>query len=73
MQYRKAVSKLMRMTGINVLLDTNIVSALLKGEVTVANKIDDANEVYIPVIVIGELYYGAEYSTQIQKKHKQHS
>lgn len=55
------------MTGINILLDTNIVSALLKGDAAVANNIDNANEVYIPVIVIGELYYDAKYSTQIQK------
>ncbi len=61
------VSKSIPMTGNNILLDTNIVSALLKGKVSIANQIDQSEEIYIPVIVIGELYYGAEYSTQISK------
>ncbi len=55
------------MTGTKILLDTNIVSALLKGEKSIADNIDQADDVYIPVIVIGELYYGAEYSTQVSK------
>lgn len=55
------------MAGNKVLLDTNIVSALFNGEILIANKIDEAKEVYIPVIVLGELYYGAGYSTHIRK------
>ncbi|WP_245952707.1 type II toxin-antitoxin system VapC family toxin [Pedobacter cryoconitis] len=56
------------MTGSsNFLLDTNIISALFKGEKTIADRIDNADEVYIPVIVLGELYYGARYSTNVQK------
>jgi len=55
------------MTGNRVLLDTNIISALLKGDTTLIDKIDAASEVYLPSIVLGELYYGAEYSTQIDK------
>jgi len=55
------------MTGNKVLLDTNIISALLKGEADVAGKIDKAAEVNIPIIVVGELYYGAHYSTRIEK------
>jgi tRNA(fMet)-specific endonuclease VapC len=55
------------MTGNKILLDTNIVSALFKGDLSVINGIDAASEIYIPVIVIGELYYGAEYSTQAIK------
>jgi tRNA(fMet)-specific endonuclease VapC len=61
------VRKSILMTGNNILLDTNIVSALFKGEVSIANQIDQSEEIYIPVIVIGELYYGAEYSTQVSK------
>jgi tRNA(fMet)-specific endonuclease VapC len=57
----------MKMTGNKFLLDTNIITALLKGEVSVAGKIDKAKEIYIPTIVLGELYYGALYSTQIEK------
>ncbi len=54
------------MTGSRILLDTNIISAWLKGEKLIADKIDEANEVYIPIIVLGELYYGAQYSTNVQ-------
>jgi tRNA(fMet)-specific endonuclease VapC len=55
------------MTGNSVLLDTNIISALLAGDVTIADNIDNSPEVFIPVIVLGELQYGAQYSANIQK------
>jgi tRNA(fMet)-specific endonuclease VapC len=55
------------MTGNKFLLDTNIIAAWLKGEKPVADKIDKAKEIHIPIIVVGELYYGALYSTQVQK------
>lgn len=55
------------MTGNKFLLDTNIITAWLKGESVIADKIDRAKEVHIPIIVIGELYYGALYSTHVQK------
>ena len=55
------------MTGNKFLLDTNIITAWLKGEKPVADKIDKAKEIYIPIIVVGELYYGALYSTRVQK------
>jgi tRNA(fMet)-specific endonuclease VapC len=55
------------MTGNKIVLDTNIVAAWLKGEEGIADKIDKAKEVYLPIIVIGELYYGAHYSTKVQK------
>ena len=57
----------MKMTGNKFLLDTNIITAWLKGEKPVADKIDKAKEIYIPIIVVGELYYGALYSTRVQK------
>ncbi len=50
------------MTGNSYLLDTNIISALFKGEAVIASKIDKAANVYIPIIVIGELYFGAALS-----------
>jgi tRNA(fMet)-specific endonuclease VapC len=59
------------MTGNKFLLDTNIITALLKGETAVANKIDKAKEIHIPIIVLGELYYGALYSTQVEKNIEQ--
>lgn len=55
------------MIGNKFLLDTNIITAWLKGETAVADKIDKAKEIYIPIIVVGELYYGALYSTQVEK------
>jgi tRNA(fMet)-specific endonuclease VapC len=64
---RTGVNKLIPMTGNKVLLDTNIVSALLKGEISIADKIDLAEQVYVPNVVIGELHYGAQYSSRIKK------
>lgn len=56
------------MTGNNLfLLDTNIITALLKGEKSIAEQIDGAQAIYIAVTVLGELYYGAQYSTNIEK------
>ena len=55
------------MTGNKFLLDTNIVSALLKGEVIIADNLDKAEAAYIPIIVVGELYYGASFSSQVEK------
>ena len=55
------------MAGNRILLDTNIVTALFKGEEGIATKIDQAAEVFIPVIVVGELEYGALHSQQIIK------
>ena len=55
------------MTGSKFLLDTNIITAWLKGESKIADKIDNAEEIHIPIIVLSELYYGALYFTQKQK------
>lgn len=44
-----------------------IISAWLEGDKNIAANIDNADFVYVPVIVIGELYYGASFSTQILK------
>lgn len=44
------------------LLDTNIVIALLVGEETILSGLDRAAEVFIPAIVIGELFFGAAKS-----------
>lgn len=52
------------------LLDTNIVIALFAGEQPVLDHLKVASEVYIPSIVIGELYYGAQKSSQTQKNHQ---
>ncbi len=64
---KKAASKYILMTGNSVLLDTNIISGWLKGESSIADNIDLVDAVYIPIIVIGELEYGAQYSSNIEK------
>lgn len=54
------------MNGNKILIDTNIISALIKGEDSIAKKIEATRTIYILVIVLGELYYGALHSRQIQ-------
>ncbi|HEV2687934.1 MAG TPA: type II toxin-antitoxin system VapC family toxin [Bryobacteraceae bacterium] len=44
------------------LLDTNIVIALLAGDQSVSSNLDQASEVFIPAIVLGELFFGAAKS-----------
>ncbi|EDX78768.1 type II toxin-antitoxin system VapC family toxin [Coleofasciculus chthonoplastes] len=44
------------------LLDTNIIIALFADNVAVRNKLIQADEVFIPSIAVGELYYGAKKS-----------
>jgi tRNA(fMet)-specific endonuclease VapC len=41
------------------ILDTNIVIALFGNDVSEKEKIAGAHEIYLPAIVVGELYYGA--------------
>ena len=48
------------------LLDTNIVIALFKEEPDVLKSVAAADELFVPVVVIGELHYGARKSGQIQ-------
>lgn len=43
-------------------LDTNIVIDLLKGKAEIAEEIENAREVFLPVFALGELYFGAENS-----------
>ena len=47
------------------LLDTNIVIAIFADEVVVRQQLAGAGEVFIPSIVLGELYYGAQKSARI--------
>jgi len=48
------------------LLDTNIVIALFANDADVIKQIDQAVKVFLPAIVIGELYYGAFNSKKQQ-------
>lgn len=49
------------------LLDTNIVIALFAGEETVIDHLRISQAVFIPSIVIGELYYGAYRSARVEE------
>lgn len=44
------------------LLDTNIIIALFADEAVIRENLAQAEEVFIPSIVVGELYYGARKS-----------
>lgn len=48
------------------LLDTNIIIALFAKDENVLAQLKSADEVFIPSIVLGELYYGANKSSRSQ-------
>ena len=43
----------------NVLLDTTIVVAHLRGDAALTAQLQQANALYLPLTALGELYYGA--------------
>jgi len=47
------------------LLDTNIFIALFANEATVQQRLTAVQEVFVPCIVLGELYYGAYRSARV--------
>ena len=47
------------------MLETNIVIALFANEATVQQRLTAAQEVFVPCIVLGELYYGAYRSARV--------
>ena len=47
------------------LLDTNIVIAIFAGDRAVLDPLAQSNDIFLPTIVLGELYYGARKSTLI--------
>jgi tRNA(fMet)-specific endonuclease VapC len=49
------------------LLDTNIIIALFTGDASVQKNLAEAGKVFIPTVVLGELYYGARKSGQVKK------
>ncbi len=49
------------------LLDTNIIIALFDNDPSVINSLSEANEVLVPSIALGELYYGAYRSKYVQE------
>jgi tRNA(fMet)-specific endonuclease VapC len=48
------------------LLDTNIIIALFAQDPSVQKPLSKAQEVFVPGIVLGELYYGAYKSTHVR-------
>lgn len=44
------------------LLDTNIIIGLFADEVAVKNRLAQADEIFVPSIAVGQLYYGARKS-----------
>jgi hypothetical protein len=44
------------------LLETNIVIALLEGDEAVLSNLENAAEVFVPAIALGELFFGAAKS-----------
>ncbi len=51
----------------SVLLDTNILIALLAEDSAVLRGVQDAAAVYVPAIALGELYYGARKSARVSE------
>jgi tRNA(fMet)-specific endonuclease VapC len=46
------------------LLDTSIIIRIFNNDITVVDKIKSSRNIFIPVIAIGELYFGANNSIQ---------
>ena len=51
----------------SVLLDTNIVIALFAGDPAIIKKLSETEEVFVPSIVLGELYFGAQNAARAEK------
>jgi tRNA(fMet)-specific endonuclease VapC len=55
--------------GSRFLLDTNAVIALQRDNADLKAVLQDASEVFIPIIVVGELYFGA-YKSQLVENNR---
>ena len=49
------------------LLDTNIVIAIFSNDNLVMEPLEMVEEVFVPIIVLGELYYGAKKSNKVER------
>jgi tRNA(fMet)-specific endonuclease VapC len=56
------------MTGSKCILDTSVIIDVFKQHNTIAQKLDQMSEIYVPVVVVGELLYGA-YKSNDPGKH----
>lgn len=48
------------------LLDTNIVIAIFAKDASVIESLEETEEVYVPITVLGELFYGAQKSSRVE-------
>ena len=53
------------------LLDTNAAIGRINGDAVLEALLRQADEIYVPVIVLGELYYGAENSVKVTENLEQ--
>lgn len=58
------------MAGNKFLLDTNAVIALQQGNADLLKLLENEEDIFIPAIVIGELYYGAYKSGRPEENRK---
>jgi tRNA(fMet)-specific endonuclease VapC len=56
------------MIGNKLLLDTNIVIELFRGNQLVIDFLDNQEKIYLPTATLGELYLGAYRSSNVSKK-----
>lgn len=49
------------------LLDTNIIIALFKRDASVLRHLSGTTETFVPIISIGELFFGAQHSAHVQR------
>jgi tRNA(fMet)-specific endonuclease VapC len=56
--------------GSKLLLDTNAVIALQHGETRILKVLENEEDVFIPAVVIGEMYYGAYKSGRPEENRK---
>ncbi len=54
-----------------VCIDTNVYSSLKKGNLDVIELLENANEVYVPAIVLGELYAGFQMGNKLKNNTKE--
>jgi tRNA(fMet)-specific endonuclease VapC len=59
------------MTGNKCLLDTSVIIHAFKNKNTITERLNAIAEIYVPVAVVGELYYGAYKSANPEKHIKQ--
>ncbi len=65
----KAVKTSIKVSGKEYLIDTNIIVEFFRGDPNIVQLISD-NEIIIPSIVVGELYFGAYSSSYIVNQAK---